>query len=431
MRVTPQPPVGELTFPALPQFHTSVLSSGARLHVLERDAGDLCLLTVICRGASAEANSPAVSALHSILRKEGSRLYSGPMIADTLDYNGAWLKQSDTAHFTLMSVYCLASKLDSVLPLLRDMIFNPVFPDNAFETRRDTLARTIEISMNDVEFLAKCQSDAIIMGDNHPLARIESPQSIRELSRRTIMDFHDRFISPAGIELILAGPVSDEVIGKIADTFSSTADAPDGTEQLHIVPFSAAPAGTYRPVTLPGARQSAVNIVMPAIARNHPDYLPLRLTVSALGGYFGSRLMSNIREDKGLTYGISAFLIGVRDGAYVQISADTANENVALLVDEVRKELTALADNPPHGDELTRFRRAVASNLAAILETPYSIADYRASMIIGGMTDDYFARQLQVLDAVSPAMISEMAAKYLRPELLSVAVAGDDLPSAL
>lgn len=431
MRVTLQPPVGELTFPALPRFTTTVLPSGARLHVLDRDAGDLCLLTVICRGASSEANSPAVSALRSILRKEGSRLYTGPVIADTLDYNGAWLKQSDTAHFTLLSVYCLTSKLDAVLPLLRDMVFNPVFPHNAFETRRDTLARTIEISMNDVEYLAKCQSDAIIMGDTHPLARIETPQSIRELSRETIATFHDRFTSPGNIELLLAGPVSDGVIGKIAETFSPTADAPTGDEPLRILPFNAAPAGTYRTTILPGARQSAVNIVLPAIPRNHPDYLPLRLTVSALGGYFGSRLMSNIREEKGLTYGIGASLIGVRDGAYVQISADTTNHNVALLVDEVRKELTDLAANPPEDDELTRFRRAVASNLAAILETPYSIADYRASMIIGGMDDDYFARQLKVLDSMSPAMISEMASKYLRPELLSVAVAGDDLPSSL
>lgn len=409
----------------------SVLPSGAELHVLRREGADLCMLTIVVPGGAPEAGSPAVSALRSVLLREGTAAYSGERIADLLDYNGAWLKQSDNSHFTVVTVYCLSSRLDVILPLLRDIVFNPTFPESAFLTRREALAKSIEISHKDVDFRSKCLSDAMIMGSGHPMAVTDTAESIRAISRGEIIDFHNRITSPAHIRIILAGGVTPEIAAKVAETFSSISDAPSGSGLLNIVPFSPAPAGTYRSATLPGATQSAVNIVLPAVDRSHPDYLPLRLAVKALGGYFGSRLMTNIREEKGLTYGISASLLGMLDGAYIQISADTDNSSVGALVEEVRHEMEYLAENPPQGEELLRFRRAMGSNLASLLETPYSVADYLASMLISGIRPGYFARQVDILRGLTPDDIAAMARKYLRPELLSTAVAGDNLPASV
>ncbi len=431
MRITPCPPVGELTFPEIPEFQSSVLPSGAELHVLRREGADLCMLTIVVPGGAPEAGSPAVSALRSVLLREGTAAYSGERIADLLDYNGAWLKQSDNSHFTVVTVYCLSSRLDVILPLLRDIVFNPTFPESAFLTRREALAKSIEISHKDVDFRSKCLSDAMIMGSGHPMAVTDTAESIRAISRGEIIDFHNRITSPAHIRIILAGGVTPEIAAKVAETFSSISYAPSGSGLLNIVPFSPASAGTYRSATLPGATQSAVNIVLPAVDRSHPDYLPLRLAVKALGGYFGSRLMTNIREEKGLTYGISASLLGMLDGAYIQISADTDNSSVGALVEEVRHEMEYLAENPPQGEELLRFRRAMGSNLASLLETPYSVADYLASMLISGIRPGYFARQVDILRGLTPDDIAAMARKYLRPELLSTAVAGDNLPASV
>ena len=141
--------------------------------------------------------------------------------------------------------------------------------------------------------------------------------------------------------------------------------------------------------------------------------------------------MTNIREEKGLTYGIGASLLGMLDGAYIQISADTDNSSVGALVEEVRHEMEYLAENPPQGEELLRFRRAMGSNLASLLETPYSVADYLASMLISGIRPGYFARQVDILRDLTPNDIAAMARKYLRPELLSTAVAGDNLPASV
>lgn len=431
MRTTPQPTVGELEFPPLPRIATSVLASGARLHVVQRDAGNLCMLTFITPGAAAEARSAAISALRTVLRKEGSESYSGLEIADTLDFNGAWMRTYDTPHHSILTVYSLASKLGRILPLLRDLLFNPTFPHEAFDTRRHALAQSIEISMTDVEFKAKCLSDSIIMGAGHPLAQIDSPDSIRALQVGEIMEFHRQYTSPSALDIVYAGNLSEEVTGCIAEVFSQTGNAPCGCGRPVIVPFEYAGPNTYRTAPMPGASQSAVNIVLPAIGRDHPDYIPLRLTVNALGGYFGSRLMSNIREEKGLTYGIGAYLNGISDGAYIQIGADTSNRNVALLVEEIRHEMVCLAANPPENDELTRFRRAMASSLASTLETPYTVASYYANTITAGMQGSYFRNQLEALAALTPETISAMASKYLRPELMSVAVAGDNLPATL
>jgi len=144
----------------------------------------------------------------------------------------------------------------------------------------------------------------------------------------------------------------------------------------------------------------------------------------ALGGYFGSRLMMNVREEKGLTYGISSYLLGCREGSYVTIAAQCDCDNTALVIDEIKAEMRRLADNPPQGEELSRLKLHAATSLAEILDTPASIMGYYANRLYVGTPDDYFESQQAAINALSGEIIAEMASRYLQPDMLSVVVAG-------
>lgn len=421
-RTTP-PPVVNYPIVNLPTLHRHSLPNGITMLIYDRCDSPVNYLSVVARGGQAEARSAAVAALTAVMQREGSRLYSGENIAATMDLNGAWLRGVSNSHHLQQSMYSLNSRLSNVLPVFTDMLFRPSFPDSVMDVRREALAKNLEVSANDVSYVAKCNADKMIMGIDHPLAGIDTPEQVRELTAGDLTDFHSRYYTPENCIIYLCGHITPRIEYMVADTFGSLPIS--GAEsQIRVTPFSPAPEGTditHRP----GALQSAVIMNLPAIPRTHPHYIPLHITVSALGGYFGSRLMQSIREEKGLTYGIDASLIGYIDGAHIQISAETDNRHVHTLIDEVRNEMRRLATDPCRGDELTRLQRALSSSLASVTDSPFSTIDYHITMLLSGISDDYFRQRRQAIASITPDTIAEMASLYLTPDNLRIAVVGD------
>ncbi len=165
-------------------------------------------------------------------------------------------------------------------------------------------------------------------------------------------------------------------------------------------------------------------MTIPAISREHDDYEMLRITVCALGGYFGSRLNANIREAKGLTYGIGASIIGIDGYGAINISCQCDCQYVDTVISEIRHELDAMRSGDYSADELARLKRFYMTSLSGILESPFSIMDFYESGLIADIPSDYFKQQLDALEVLSPITLSEMATKYFNSEAALTVVAG-------
>jgi len=198
-----------------------------------------------------------------------------------------------------------------------------------------------------------------------------------------------------------------------------------GAVTCRLRPFAPDYAGSEVVVDHPGALQSAVVMSIPAIDRSHPDYCALRLATMALGGYFGSRLMTNLREDKGLTYGVTAGLYGYREGSAVMVSTQCDNRSVKSVVDETVNEIKKLADNPPEGEELNRLIQTASTGLASILDSPFNVINHIAAERLTGTPVDYFDRQQTAVASLSAETIGNCARRYLDPDKMLIAVVGD------
>lgn len=174
----------------------------------------------------------------------------------------------------------------------------------------------------------------------------------------------------------------------------------------------------------PEALQSAVCISIPTIGRSDPDYIDLRLAMMALGGYFGSRLMTNIREEKGLTYGISGALLGYREGGVASIDSQTDPRNVKQLVSETIKELELLRTVAMTDGELSAVKRYAMSALAASLDSPFSIMDIYLTRYTSGTPDDYFKLQQKAITDLTAERIMEVANRHLDPDSVKISIAG-------
>ena len=174
-----------------------------------------------------------------------------------------------------------------------------------------------------------------------------------------------------------------------------------------------------------GAVQSAIKIRIGAIPRSHPDYIPLRILITALGGYFGSRLMKNIREEKGFTYGISASLSGRRHEGYIDIETQCDSAYTWKVIDEISAEISRLQHEPLGREELLKVKKYIISSLTKVLDTPSARADYASTDFLYGTGADYFNRQVEITDRITPEELTEVARLHLKPDSALQIVAGD------
>ncbi|MDE7443178.1 MAG: insulinase family protein, partial [Muribaculaceae bacterium] len=239
--------------------------------------------------------------------------------------------------------------------------------------------------------------------------------------------YHGAYMRPERVHIYLTGKIDDMLLDRLNLYFGRKLETKGGVDAALILE----PAHSYpdderiQIVNVHDAAQSSVRMAIPVIARNHPDYIPLRIATVALGGYFGSRLMSNIREDKGLTYGINAGLYGYREGSMVMIGAQTSNETVGELIEETAKEIERLKTGDMSADELIRLQRFMYTQLLSQLDTSFAIMDYYENLRINDIKGDYFREQCEAINRITAQSISEIAAKYFDLDSMRIAVAGN------
>ena len=308
---------------------------------------------------------------------------------------------------------------------MQKVVSCPDYPDSALEVYRENAIRALMLNESKVSYLAEQALKPLVMGACHPLAQAATIESIRRVERADLLAFHRNVVERSAKKAYLSGAIDDELRSE-AVNFLGSLPAAQADSPVTVVPFS--PQPPQRVFTEKSdALQSAVCMAIPAPLRSHPDYVALRFAVMALGGYFGSRLMKNIREDKGYTYGISSGLLGCPEGSYALITAQTDNRHVEALIDEVRRELTRLAEQQMDDEELSRLRRHIEASLMETLDTPFSIMDFYTTADALRMPADYFRRQVDTVGMLSAEMIMDMARKYLSPDMLRISVAGKRL----
>ncbi len=414
-------PFGELS---LPEANIIYHSSGAKIHVFDGAEGSVCRLTMIWPGGEADSSFCGRMSLALQAIKDGNATMSPSAVADCLDYNGARLVLSAGKHTSMLRLICANSRIGRVLPVVLDCVLRPAMPQKSIDILLENAAMSVALAERQVMSRAMKAAARLIYGVSHPAAREATPELIRSLTRDDLILSQQTVCNTVnGLDIYVAGKVTPEVLATLDESISRFASQASGhgiaPEYSPMCPEAPGVATEH----IAGALQSCIVMAFPSITRDNPDYQALRTTVMALGGYFGSRLMSNIREDKGLTYGIQAALLGEREGAYISISSqqDTSNTDIVIneTISEIEKLRTGLLDNT----ELERLRNHAMSEIATVLDTPFSIADYRMCEVTEGMPDDYYHRLQQQVRTITAEKIRDMARKYIDPAMARTAIA--------
>lgn len=416
------PPVRPFGRLILPPERVIECDAGTRLHVMADTVG--CPLTRICvigRGGKAEARTHAAAMLAAELLPEGSTRYDADATAEIIDFNGASISGRCSDHYTRLDITALTSAMHELLPVMAALLKSPDFSEARLEAAQAMLASQCAYEHKRVASVASDRCFGLIAGEGHITTRTPEPGDFSGIGAPEIKKSIRRIFAAANVEVFLSGGVTDSLLQDVMAMISAMRHGE--RQPVDIRPFRPEPAQKLQ-IDLPGAEQCAVVAMIPAVPRSHPDYLPLRIAVTALGGYFGSRLMQNIREDKGLTYGISSSLNGLQEGSYVEISAQCARGYTDRLLEELSAELLNMGSVPLCADEMQRVRLYEQTRIASMLDNAIASGDQYITRLVIGLPENYFSEQERITAAITPEQIADVSARYLRPEAMRTVIAG-------
>ena len=375
-------------------------------------------------GGIYQEHKPLLAYLTGLLTFEGNANQSAEQVAEALDYYGAVKSAQPNDQCSMVSLSSLNHNFSSTAKILFDGISTPLYPEQECELYLRRLASNVETARQRVDYLANVEMRRLYYGESHPLAAEATPETLLSITNDDYKQFYKKYYNADNLRIVFSGKITDKEMAVLDSTIGAwnvRGEKVDDTQEPPIQPSDE----MLSIIDKKGALQSAVAITIRAIPRRHPDYFKLRLLITAFGGYFGSRLNMNIREDKGYTYGIHGFLSGKSNDSYISVVSTCATQYTWPVIDEVKKEMHRLRTEPMPAEELSTVKQHMLSDLMKTLDTPFSIARYVADSFTVGIYPEYFNEQVDAILQCTPADVMEMANKYLLDTKMRIVIAGD------
>lgn len=421
---TIQPSICQPEQLAVQEPESMVLPNGVRLFLLRAGDNEVVRLDLLFGGGRWQQDYVLQALFTNRMLREGTRKYTAAQIAEKLDYYGAWLELSNASEHSYVTLYSLTKYLPQTLEVLESMVKEAVFPERELATIVDNNIQQFKVNCSKVDFLSHRGLVHSLYGDKHPCGRLVREEDYRRITADLLRDYYCRFYHSHNCTVYLSGLITDEVLHRVVEVFGTEAfgqgDSLPVKRTFQVVTDSRKRFFSERADAL----QSAVRMGMLSLSRQDPDYLRIRVLNTLLGGYFGSRLMSNIREDKGYTYGISSTIVPYPDHGMFVISSETANKYVEPLICEVYHEIDRLQNDVPSVEELKMVQNYMLGELCRSYESAFSLADAWMYVQVSGLTGRYFEDSLEAVKSTTPQDIRELACRYLDKDALKVSVAG-------
>ncbi len=406
----------------LPTVQSLTLDNGLLLHVVSVHQQPVISLELVFEAGAWYEEIPGTAQFAIKMLAEGTSSHTSAQISDYFDSFGAFLELSSGPDRAGLVVYCLTKHLPAILPMVREMLTEPTFPDKELADLRNISLQTLKVNLEKNSYVANAEFRQRLFGPAHPYGRPQRSTVIESIDRSAVQSFYQAAIGGRPFRVLLAGDVGTAEIDLINKTLGQLPVQPD-LRPAQTEPTAANSLAVV--VERTDAVQSSIRLGRPLFTRDHPDFIPMLVTNEVLGGYFGSRLMKNIREDKGFTYGISSNLVSFRHEGYFVIGTDVKKEVTQQTLDEITKEIDRLQTDLVPDDELQTVQNYMAGEFVGSLNTPFEIADRYKVILLDGMPADFLATYIPKVRAVTAEMIRTMVQRYLAPAtLLEVVVGG-------
>jgi len=421
---TQAPLAGPLNNISLPDVSHVQLFNGVDLHMIQHGNVDVVTLQAIFKAGKGHQAQAGLANFTARNMQEGTHSYTGLELARKLDEYGGWLGHNTGEEYVAFQLTTLSENVPRCLELIKEVMFMPVFPEDKFENMRQRTLQKLSIESQKTRYQAKRLFGQLMFGQEHPYGMHVGPEQIEQLSLQAIRQYHQTYFYPGNYILTAVGKFKEGDLVDMANRIlgaDSTREPVKSPSRAERISATFEPGRTYYDME---GMQATIRLGHPAFNRSHPDFYGMQIVNTILGGYFGSRLMQNIREEKGYTYGIYSGWVAMANGGYFVVQSDIGNEYIEPTIEEVRKEMNALAQEPISGAELNLVKNYLLGRSISERETPFQLSDILRFSLVSGISFEELDRKFEVIRQIQPEDIQRLAAQYFRPDALLEVVCG-------
>lgn len=402
-----------------------VLDNGIEVYCLDGGGQDVLLLDLAFVAGTALGKKPLAAHFTNKCLKEGTLSFSSRQIAETLDYYGAVLNNTTTRDDARISLFCLNKHLEALLPVFAEVVLSPVFPEAEVKTIVEKSKQEFLVESEKVRTLARRKFTETVFGNGHPYGKNATADDYDRMDSRWLGGFYAKFYQKAKFRIIAAGRIPKNIHSLLNKAFGQhevSFNKPVLDFPQHETPV----VEKLRFVEKSDSLQSGLAIGRRMFNLHHPDFIKMQVVNTIFGGYFGSRLMTNIREDKGYTYGIHSMLISMQQAGLLQIATQVGTEVTKQAMDEVFIEMERMRNEPVPAAELELVKNYLLGMFMQHADGAISQAQLLRSALDYQNDMSYYQRYLHTIKSITIEEIQDLAVKYLQPEEMIKVVVGKE-----
>lgn len=413
------PAIRKIEQVAVPQATSVTLDNGIPLHYLNAGNQPVMRLEIIFNSGKWFEMEPGTSFFTGKMIAEGTEQYSAREIAAFFDELGAFVEVGCGFDRITLTVHLLARHLTSILPMIRNIINTPNFPESELNKVKERKKQKLLVDLQKNSFLAAQHLTEKIFGDMHPYGLVLKPKNITNTSLVDIQSFYGEHMK-GNFEITLSGMVKPEDVkglNAVLGQDSVKHQVANKTRKFNYFP-------TKNLFEKEGSLQCSIRMGVPFINRNHPEFLEMLVVNEILGGYFGSRLMRNIREDKGYSYGIGSSINCMKHASIWVLRTDVMKKYRDQTLEEITKEIEILHNHPVPETELETVKNYMLGTFVSSLDTPFALADKFKIIHYSDLDYSYYQKYFKTVRSIDSKRIQELSRKYLQPDNMTTVAVG-------
>lgn len=416
------PEISEFGSINMPEIKEYRLANGILLKIAPFEPSEICRFHIIMRGGTLDYENLMIPRMAALSLFRGTHEMSHTEVASKFDYCGVNVEKRVSIHHTIFDFTVLKRLVPEVLPIIAESLVAPIFETDFIEILKRNQAQAITQIYEQPKSLAMLRFKELAYKPGSRIGKSATPEEAMSVTIDNITEAHKTMMTDGAI-IIVSGDISDDIVAEINRNFGTENFSALKRGQFHEIDSKIPNAGKNITVNRDNAVQSSIIMGLQVPGRNADDFIDTRIACCLFGGFFGSRLMQSVREEEGLTYGISSQITSIDGIGRMIITTDCDIAYTAQLKESVVNEIEKMRTILPSADEIHILKSYLLSQYARMVDKSMDTGDYLTSQIIMDIDTDFFNKQVTRTNEITPEQILEVAQKYFIPEnMLTVTV---------
>jgi predicted Zn-dependent peptidase len=399
----------------LKPYQKIILDNGVEVYAVNAGTQEVMSVELVFFAGNWYEQQNNIAAATNFLLKNGTTSKTAFQINEHFDYYGSHLSRgcyNETANIVL---HCINRHLGTHLPVIAELITDAVYPQQELDIYRQNARQRLSVNLKKCDFVAGRLIDEYVFGRNHPYGVYSNAADYDALNTEQLLAFYKEYYTHGRCVIFAGGLLPADFEQQLNQTIGQLPLNKNHSKEI-IHPLTPAVEKKYRIMNDEKGVQGAIRLAQPFPNRHHPDFQKVQVLNTLFGGFFGSRLMSNIREDKGYTYGIHSYILNHIAATAWMISTEAGRDVCEATINEVYHEMEELRNEAVDAEELQLVKNYLIGTILGDLDGPFHIIGRWKNLILNGLDENYFYSSVQTIKNISAAELQELANRYLQPE---------------